>query len=136
MIHCEWAAVRSCPSHRHADTQLCGIGQLPRGVLRTQFGGVVFLAQHVGPHAVPDQQAPVVGGADGVKQVKVGSWICGEVDVPAPRVGAGHHRGDAHIKIGIGFALAVHARKAVNQSGDDEFAGAVDDARALGNRHA
>ena len=72
--------------------------------------------------------------ADGVEQINVRAGIGAEVDVTAASVGAGHHRGDAHVEIGIGLGLAVHPGEAVDQAGNDELAGAVDDVRALGNR--
>ena len=61
-----------------------------------------------------------------------GAGVGVEVDGAAAAVGAGDHGGDAHVEIGVGLALAVHAGKAVDQAGDEEFARAVDDARALG----
>ena len=44
-------------------------------------------------------------------------------------IGAGDHGGDAHIKEGVGLALRVHAGKAIDQAGDEEFSSAIDDAR-------
>ncbi len=56
-----------------------------------------------------------------------------EIDEAALAVGAGDDRGDAHIEIGVGLRLGVHAGKAVDEAGDEEFSGAVNDARAFGN---
>ena len=81
------------------------------------------------------QQAPVVGGADCVHQIQMWAGVGGQIDEAVFVVAARHHRGDAHIEIGVGLALAVHARIAVDQAGDKELAGAIDDLRALGDRH-
>ena len=48
---------------------------------------------------------------------------------------ADHDGGHAQVQIGIGLPLGVDACKAIHQAGDDEFSGAIDDPRALGNGH-
>jgi hypothetical protein len=55
------------------------------------------------------------------------------IDEAAFRVGAGDDGGDAHVEVGVGLGLGVHAGKAVDETGDEEFAGAVDDAGVFGN---
>ena len=68
-----------------------------------------------------------------VNGVEVRAGLGAEIDEAALAVGAGHHRGDAHVEVGVGLRLRVHAGIAVDKAGDEEFSRAVDDARALGN---
>ena len=46
-----------------------------------------------------------------------------------------HDGGDAHVEEGVGLALAVHAGETVDEAGDKELAGAVDDPGAFGDGH-
>src|SRR4029079_8300948 len=84
-------------------------------------------AELCGPVIVPDEKAPVVGGACRVEEVEMRLGIGGEVDVAATIVTAGHDGSDAHVEVSIGLSLTVHSSEAVNEAGDEEFAGAVDD---------
>ena len=57
----------------------------------------------------------------------------GKIDEPALRSRCGDHGSDAHVEVGVGLGLGVHAGEAVNEAGNDEFSRAVDDLRAFGN---
>ena len=93
------------------------------------------LAQLGDPLGMAGQQAPVVGDADGVDGVDVRAGLSAGVDEAALGVGAGDDGGDAHVKVGIGLRLRVHAGIAVDEAGDEEFSGAVDDARVFWDGH-
>ncbi len=59
----------------------------------------------------------------------------GCIDDPVLVVAPYHHRGHAHIEIGIGLALRVHSRIAVHQAGNQIFPRAVDHPRAFGDQY-
>src|ERR1035437_3754100 len=80
-----------------------------------------------------DEQAPVIGGADRIKQIQMRAGIGAEIDVTATVVSAGDHRGNTHVEVGIGLSLAVHAGKAIYKARDDEFPSAVNDSGAFGD---
>ena len=81
------------------------------------------------------KQAPVVGDADGVDGVDVRAGLGVGIDEAALIVGAGDHGGDAHVEVGVGLGLRVHAGIAVDEAGNEKFSGAIDDARAFGDWH-
>ncbi len=116
---------------QHARADAGGVGHLAGGVLRAELDGMRALAQLRDPLGMTGQQAPVVGDADGVNGVDVRAGLGVGVDEAALVVGAGDDGGDAHVKIGVGLGLGVHSGVAVDEAGDEEFSGAVDDARAL-----
>ena len=118
---------------QNARAEMCGGVDLVGRVFRTEFDGMRAFTEFRGPVAVAHQQAPVVGRADRVEQIEVRAGIGVEVDVTAAVVAAGNDGGDAHVEIGVGLPLAVHAGKAVDQAGDEKLARAVDDLRALGH---
>jgi len=100
---------------------------LLRGVFGVEFSWMGAFAQLCGPLVVTDKEAPVIGGTDGVEQIEVRFRIRREVDMAAVIVTAGHDGGDAHVEVGTGLGLAIHTGEAIDEAGDDEFAGAVDD---------
>jgi hypothetical protein len=57
-----------------------------------------------------------------------------EVDVTATIVTACNHRGHSHIEMRIRLSLAVHTRKAVDKTGNNELPGTVNYLRDLGHR--
>ena len=107
------------PQPQHARAQVRSVVDLARGVFRAQFRGMRAFMQLCGPLAVAHQQAPVVGGADGVEQVEVRRRICRKIDVAAMVVAARDDGSDTHVEIGVGLSLAVHPGKAVDEAGDE-----------------
>jgi len=134
MIHCVFGAVRVSAEPHHARAEMSSVIELPRCVFGTELGRMRAFAELRGPGRVANQQAPVVGAADGVEQIKMRARVSIPVNVTATVVRAGDHRGDAHIKEGIRLALRVHAGKAVDETGDQVLPCAVDDARVGRNR--
>ncbi len=110
-----------------------GICELARGIFRAQLSGAPTLSQLEGPLRTLGQQAPVVGGADRIEQIEVRAGVDAEIDSPMAVVAAGNHRGNPHVKVGVGLILRCHAGKAIHQPWDYELARAIDDARALGD---
>ena len=109
-----------------------GVDHLAGGVLGAESAGRA-LAELRDPFGMAGEEAPVVGDADGVDGVDVRAGMGARVDEAVLEVGAGDHGGDAHVEVGVGLRLGVHAGIAVDQAGDEELAGAVDNARALGD---
>ena len=117
----------------HARAEMRGVGHLAGCVFGAELGGMRALAQLGDPLRTAGQQAPVVGDADRVDGVDVRAGLGVEIDEAALVVGAGNDSGDAHVKVGVGLGLGVHAGIAVDEAGDEEFSRAVDDAGALGD---
>ena len=120
---------------QHARAEVRGVDHLPRRILRAQLGGMRALAQLGDPLGLARQQAPVVGDADGVDGVNMRAGLGGGIDKAALIVGAGDHGGDAHVEVGVGLGLRVQAGEAVDETGNEKFSGAIDNARAFGDGH-
>ena len=131
MIHCVLAAVISRPSHS-TRVPRCAVALIwSRGVFGTQFGGMrafteLCRSSRRGPSA--GSSCPWCRRSQAGRSEGLGFAV--EVDMTAAGVAARHDRGDAHVEIGVGLPLAVHSGKAVDETGDDELACAVDDLRA------
>ena len=82
----------------------CGV-QLQIGVFRAQFNGMRAFSKLADPLRLLGKQAPVVGDADRVNRVEMRPRIGREVNQAVSVVTRGYHRGDAHVKIGVGLAL-------------------------------
>ncbi len=74
---------------QNARAQVRGVVDLAGGVFRAELDGMRAFTEFRGPVAVAHQQAPVVGGADGVEQIEVRAGVGVEVDVAAAVVAAG-----------------------------------------------
>jgi hypothetical protein len=133
MIHWVLAAVRSCPNRSTRVPRRSGVIQLANGILWIQFDWMCAFAEFESPFGVLGEEAPVVSGSNGIDQVKMRTGIGGEIDGTVVVVVAGDDGGDAHIEIGVGLSLGVHAGKAVDEAGNEEFASAVHNASAFGD---
>ena len=123
--------VSSEDKHSRSDTS--GIDHLPRGVLRVELDGMRALAQLRDPLGTASQKAPVVGDSNGVDGIDVRGGLSAGIDKAVLRVSAGNDGGHAHVEVGVCLGLGVHTCIAVDESGDEEFAGAVDDSGVFGN---
>ena len=122
------------PEPEDARAEPGGVGELALRVLGTEFDGMAAgIVELLRPFRTTNEQVPVVGRADGVNRVQMGGRTGVEVDATPLRVSAGDDGSDAHVEIGVCLALTVHAGKAIDEAGDEEFAGAVDDAGTFGN---
>ena len=115
-----------------AGAEVRGVFELARGVVGAELDRMRAFAELRRPAGLADQQAPVIGGADGVEEIDVRPWVGVDVDVAAALVGAGNDSGDAHVEEGVGLALRVDAGKAINEAGEEVFPCAVEDARLGG----
>jgi len=113
-------------------TEFGSSGDLARGVIGVELDGMSSFAKLRGPIIVAVEQAPVVGGADGVEQIEMRLWVRGKVDVSAMIVAARDNGGDTHVEIGARLRLAVHAREAINEAGDDRLSHEVDGSGCAG----
>jgi hypothetical protein len=101
----------------------CGLSSAGCGPSRS-------LETHSGcaPARLQSSVTPIV-----VDGIDVRAGLGAGIDEAALIVGAGDDGGDAHVEVGVGLGLGVHAGIAVDETGDEEFAGAVDDAGVFGN---
>ena len=97
------------------------IVELLAGVLWAKLNDTRALPEPGSPGRIVGEQAPVVGGADGINSIEMGTGIGRVVGYAVAKVAARDHGGDAHVEVGVGLGLGVHAGEAVDKSWDDEF---------------
>src|SRR4051794_17054463 len=78
-----------------AGAELGGGVNLGSGLFGIEFDGMRAFAEFRGPVVVTDEQAPVVGGSDGVEQIEMRFGISGEINLAAAIIAAGDDAGDA-----------------------------------------
>ena len=117
----------------HARAVVSRVDHLAGCVLRSELDRMRTLAEFRNPLGLPGQKAPVVGDADRVNGIDVWAGLRAGIDEAAFRVGTGDDGRYAHVEIGVGLCLGIHAGKAVNQPGDKKFARAVNDDGVFGN---